>query len=312
VPEPRQYKTAGAFRQSLEERLNQISQNQRIDLARLRRRVAFERLLARLFADENPSCLLKGGYAIELRLDKVARATKDIDLTIRNPSEAIPGGMSQPEAIREWLQDKLEKDLNDWFVFRLGEQTNDLQAAPFGGARIHVEARLDNRTFAEFNLDVGLGDAVISAPEWVTGHELLSFAGIPPARIALLPLDQQFAEKIHAYTVPRAQRINSRVRDLIDLVLLIENGLPSTEQVVRALHATFNRRATHPLPIKLEPPPENWRGSYAAMAAEHAVRHSTMEVAYEYVATYWDQLGVSQENPEQPPRKRTSARRRKG
>ena len=148
MPEPRQYKTAGAFRQSLEERLNQISQNQRIDLARLRRRVAFERLLARLFADENPSCLLKGGYAIELRLDQVARATKDIDLTIRNPSEAIPGGMSQPVAIREWLQDKLEKDLNDWFVFRLGEQTNDLQAAPFGGARFHVEARLDNRTFA--------------------------------------------------------------------------------------------------------------------------------------------------------------------
>jgi len=148
VPEPRQYKTAGAFRQSLEERLNQISQNQRIDLARLRRRVAFERLLARLFADENPSCLLKGGYAIELRLDNVARATKDIDLTIRDPSEAIHGGMSQPVAIREWLQDKLEKDLNDWFVFRLGEQTNDLQAAPFGGARFHVEARLDNRTFA--------------------------------------------------------------------------------------------------------------------------------------------------------------------
>lgn len=288
-----------------------MSKTQGVDLARLRRKVAFERLLARLFVGEHPSCLLKGGYAIEVRLDSVARATKDIDLTIYSAGETMLDAMSRPEGIREWLQEELEKDLNDWFVFRLGEQTGDLRAAPLGGARFHVEARLDNRTFAEFNLDVGLGDAVVQKPEWKTGHELLSFAGIPPARIALLPLNQQFAEKIHAYTIPRGERGNSRVRDLIDLVLLIEHGLPSNEQVIEALRATFDKRGTHALPEKLERPPDSWREPYAALAAEHAVRHNTIEAAYDYVSTHWNQLGIAQKESKGHSPKPTKATRRK-
>ena len=284
------YKTAGAFRQSLEERLNQISKNQGIDLTRLRRRVAFERLLARLFTDTKPRCILKGGYAIELRFQNLARATRDIDLSIPDPGSEIPEGRNQSQAIRDWLQGELAKDLSDWFAFFLGEQTSDLRAAPLGGVRFRVEARLDNRTFARFTLDAGIGDAVITEPEWITGHELLSFAGISPARIAVLPLEQQFAEKIHAYTLPR-DRINSRTRDLIDLVLMIDQGLLHVEQVIPALRATFERRATHSLPHKLEPPPESWREPYSALAADYNIRANTIETAYEHISAYWNQLG---------------------
>jgi len=53
-----------------------------LDIQRLRRQVAFDRLLARLFHENNPPWLLKGGYAMELRL-KFARTTRDIDLAIR-------------------------------------------------------------------------------------------------------------------------------------------------------------------------------------------------------------------------------------
>jgi uncharacterized membrane protein YciS (DUF1049 family) len=55
-------------------------------LQRLRRQVAFDRLLARLFQAGQPLALpwvLKGGYAMELRI-KAARTTKDIDLTMRS------------------------------------------------------------------------------------------------------------------------------------------------------------------------------------------------------------------------------------
>ena len=62
------YETPFAFRMALEERLRNASLRQGTDLQRLRRRIAFERLLARLFADEKPPWLLKGGYALELRL----------------------------------------------------------------------------------------------------------------------------------------------------------------------------------------------------------------------------------------------------
>lgn len=286
MPALPRYGTANAFRRALEDRLNEMARNQGLDIGRLRRRVAFERLLTRLFTRPKPDWILKGGYAIELRLQHLARATKDIDLSMPTVS---PSG-----SIREQLQEELDQDLGDWFVFLVGEQTSDLTAAPLGGARFPVEARLDARPFARFTLDVGFGDAAPSEPEWITGHELLSFAGIPPARIALLPIANQFAEKIHAYSLPR-ERVNSRVRDLIDLVLLIDHGLPSTDEVCRAIRVTFDRRATHAVPETLTPPPESWRESYAALASEHGTRLTTVDAAFEHVSIYWNTLGLSVE-----------------
>ena len=301
MPGPSQFTTAGAFRQSLEDRLKQLAKNQGADLSRLRRRVAFERLLARLFTNENPRWLLKGGYAIELRLQEVARATKDIDLCMHDTAFQVLQGQNPQQGLRELLQDDFTRELDDWFIFHLGAPTADLRAAPLGGARFPVNAQLDNRPFTRFNLDVGLGDAVVSEPEWITGHELLSFAGIPPARIAMVPLDQQFAEKIHAYSFPRQ---SSRVRDLIDLVLLIENGLPEPVQIILALKNTFTRRNTHPLPTRLAPPPEEWRDPYEALATECHVDATTLETAYECLMAYWSQLELSAgEGKDQPPKK---------
>ena len=76
------YKTSQAFRTALETRLREIAHSRGTDLQRLRRRVAFERLLARLFSQVDPPWLLKGGYALELRLQERARSTLDLDLTI--------------------------------------------------------------------------------------------------------------------------------------------------------------------------------------------------------------------------------------
>ena len=75
MSQPRTYSTAGAFRRALEERLRSISRREEIDLNRLRRQVAFDRLLARLFRDDAPPWALKGGYALELQF-KSARSTR--------------------------------------------------------------------------------------------------------------------------------------------------------------------------------------------------------------------------------------------
>lgn len=75
------FKTATDFRKSLGARLQSIATKSGEDLQRLRRKVAFDRFLARLFSSrEKPEFYLKGGYAMELRI-AAARATKDIDLT---------------------------------------------------------------------------------------------------------------------------------------------------------------------------------------------------------------------------------------
>jgi hypothetical protein len=132
------YKTARAFRTALEDRLKRISHEQSTDLLRLRREVAFERMLARLFTTEDPPWLLKGGYVFELRLRAGARATKDLDLAVPAPSRLDATDLEpqkQITAVWKHLQAAAGHDLNDWFVFRIEEPIRDLEGPPYGGAR---------------------------------------------------------------------------------------------------------------------------------------------------------------------------------
>jgi hypothetical protein len=52
--EPKKYATAAAFRRALEDRLQDIAGKEGVDLQRLRRQVAFDRLLTRLFQAAQP------------------------------------------------------------------------------------------------------------------------------------------------------------------------------------------------------------------------------------------------------------------
>src|SRR3954454_24446334 len=83
----RKYATGLALRTATEERLKRISREEGIDLQRLRRQLAFDRFLARLFLIENTDWILKGGCAMELRFQK-ARATRDLDFTARTAKSA--------------------------------------------------------------------------------------------------------------------------------------------------------------------------------------------------------------------------------
>jgi len=288
---PKQYKTAQAFRAALEDRLKQMAKGNAAELVRLRRHVAFDRLLARFFAEANPPWILKGGYTFELRSRQKSRVTRDMDLSVPIPVAIKAGSdLDQIDRVKILLQKSALHDLHDWFEFRVGEPMHDLDAAPYGGARFPIEVRMANRRFATFHLDVGLGDAVVSAPEWLVAHDFLGFAEISPPRVAVLPREQQFAEKIHAYTLPRGDRGNTRVKDLVDLVLLIQLGLPNAAQVKVALTATFERRQTHPIPIALALPPEAWQAQYADLAAECDLAQKHVRDGFTFVATFWETL----------------------
>lgn len=81
------YGTATAFRQALEERLRRLSLESNTSLGRLRKLVAFDRLLARMVTVNPELWVLKGGYALEMRLGARARTTKDVDAALRVPLE---------------------------------------------------------------------------------------------------------------------------------------------------------------------------------------------------------------------------------
>ncbi len=275
------FKTATAFRKSLESRLMNLSQETNIDLQRLRRKVAFDRLLARFFVNGSNIWVLKGGYALEIRFAR-ARATKDIDLTL--PIQLY--GTSESEHLMTILQEETHTELGDYFTFAFRPAMQELDGAPEGGFRFPVEAIMDGRPFVKFHVDIGIGDILVEPVEKIIGEDWLEFAGIPPATIYAISKEQQFAEKIHAYTLPRTGRFNTRVKDLVDMLLLIREGSVGEAVVGENLSKVFNRRNTHSLPATLPLSPDGWNVKFDLLAKECGM-NETLDQAMEIVDHFY-------------------------
>ena len=109
---------------------------------------------------------------------------------------------------------------------------------------------MDGKIFARFHLDAGIGDAVIQPVEIIACRDWLSFAGIAAPQVQTISREQQFAQKLHAYTLPRSSA-NSRVKDLIDLALLKDRWMFAScigpgehlEFAVNCPHARRKRRS---------------------------------------------------------------------
>lgn len=282
------YRSATAFRQALEDRLKRLSGGSDPFLVRLRREVAFEGLLARFFDGGASPWVLKGGYGIEVRFRSQARSTQDIDLGVPDIRKMEFQGNIDTTILFNRLREVAGRNRNDWFIYEIGAMTDDLEGAPYGGARFPVECTLDGRQFVNFHLDVGLGDPVYD-PEVVPGHDLLSFADIPPARMVMYSLEQQFSEKVHAYCQPRGERTNSRTRDLVDIVLIIQSGKLDEAGAGRAIVRTFEKRGT-PLPAIPPDPPGNWTERYKRLADEIDLKPNAVEEAFRAFEGYWKSI----------------------
>lgn len=275
------FTSAAAFKSSLESRLRTRATDTGIPLQTVQLKFVMERLLARLFQDPAPPWLLKGGFAMDLRYRPLARTTKDIDLSVSLQSA------TNRNQLRDLIQAAADRDLGDHLTFRVGRMKNELTNAPQGGGRFPCEALMLGKVYARFNLDVGIGDAVIGTPDELIGDDLLDFAGIGPVRAWAIPRAQQFAEKIHAYTFPWSDRLNTRTKDLVDLVLIIERGATDPSDIQLALQSTFAVRGTHPLPQSLPSPPAHWSVDFPAMATEAGLSTTDLAAAFQIVQTYW-------------------------
>lgn len=152
------YATAKAFRNAVTARLQVQARASGLDLTRLQRRLAYERFLARLFQQHGDAWVLKGGYALELRLDGRARATKDIDF---NAPARTSGELLDD------LQDAAEVDLGDHFRYTVERPSQgELSGPPEGGARFRIKAYLGGlQPYTTFLIDVGHGDLLLNLPE---------------------------------------------------------------------------------------------------------------------------------------------------
>jgi hypothetical protein len=279
------YKSATDFRRALEHRLQNEAEKSGQNLQRLRRKVAFNRFLARIFADSVSTWILKGGYAMELRLAH-ARATRDIDLALKGKPQV--SGAKQAGYIQDLLSKALQKDLGDFFSYRVGSVQMELDGPLYGGARYPVEALMDNRLFVSFHVDVAVGDYIPADLETVHEQDFVSFAGIKPSAFSMMPREVQFAEKLHAYTMPRSVP-NSRARDLVDMVLLIREGKLTSAKAQAALQAVFTRRKSHTVPAVLDPAPDRWGKSFDEMAEECGLEINLKE-GFEVLNRFYSKL----------------------
>ena len=229
----KRFGSAAAFKASLEAHLRTLAAERRHAAEHAAAQVRHRAAPGPALPCAEPPWLLKGGFAMDLRFRPRARTTKDVDLSVALATEAPPVDFSG--AFRERLQEAADVDLGDYLTYRIGTPRRELTNAPRGGARYPCEAVLVGKTYAKFHIDVGFGDAPGGEPERIVGDDLLSFAGIPPAAVLAISKPQQFAEKVHAYTFPWSGRVNTRTKDLVDLVLLIERGLPDAAGIRSAL-----------------------------------------------------------------------------
>jgi hypothetical protein len=274
------YQTAGAFRQALEGRLLASSHATGVSLARLRKLVAFDRLLARLVAVAPDRWFLKGGVALDLRLRDRARATMDMDLGRHDNETAAMQDFRAAELI----------DIGDYFEFTVERSPHFDQAAVADAVRYRVHASLDSRVFEGFVVDVGFGESQ-TQPDMIEALDLLAFADVPPIRVPTLPLSQHMAEKVHAYTRSYGPegRQSTRVKDLVDLVLMAESCVFLAGDLRTALEATFTSRGGQPLPATFPEPPAVWRPQYRKLADPVGIA-TELNVAHRLVAAMLDPI----------------------
>ena len=288
----KRYSTAHSFRTALEDRINQRAKLTGMDVQRLRREVAFDRLLVRLFDTPSPPWALKGGYAMQLRIN-AARTTKDLDLSVQEGAGFSESENEFDEQLRDLIVQQAALPLDDHFMFLVIGPTAELNATPEAGLRFQIKARVADRDFASFHIDVGRGKFELATLDQLETHDLLAFAGIFPTKIPAISKEQQFAEKLHAYSLPRSRdRPNSRIKDLIDMILLIQQGM-RTDQLETALRETFELRQTHRLTLDPMPPPEVWAPGFADLAIECRLNPDLHE-GFQFLTAYLQKLFRSQ------------------
>ncbi|MEV1049180.1 nucleotidyl transferase AbiEii/AbiGii toxin family protein [Streptomyces sp. NPDC049916] len=281
------YQDAADLRRALEARLKQEAAETGADLARRRRLVVFDRLAARLAEDRVGGWVLKGGAVMEFRFTGRARTTKDLDLAVR--PEPVKGELDG-NAVRELLIEALDRDLDaDGFRFRVATPVAlKADVAGRGGWRFSVEAHLAGKVFAGVRVDVVDRGEEISLTELLPLPNTLEFAGAPARAIEAVDRRQHFAEKLHALTRDYGDRPNTRVKDLVDLVLLIESGLSGDMDLLKAVRHVFAVRATHGIPVGLHDPPPRWRDDYPEIAEELATGiPPTLDAAMALVRGLW-------------------------
>jgi predicted nucleotidyltransferase component of viral defense system len=197
-------------------------------------RYAVERFLYRLSRSPHAErFVLKGALLMLVWLGEGLRPTSDADL--------LGFGELSEESLGRMLLEVAEQEVEpDAVAFEKGSvRIEPIRAEDdYGGWRATLRARVGAARLT-VQVDVGVGDAVTPAPEWLDYPCLLD---LPSPRLRAYPRESVIAEKLHA--IVRFGTRNSRMKDYFDLHALAREAVVDETILADAITATFERRVT--------------------------------------------------------------------
>lgn len=248
----REYATPAAFRAAVEAWLRERARRIGVPAYIVRRHAALERLLARLTKVAPGRWALKGGLALDTRLGDRARVSLDLDV------DHVGGA----DAARGELQHATVEDLGDRFGFAVIGAEDLSESGLRLAVRYRLESGLAGRPFEPLQVDVTIAPPEPWDAQPAQRPGVLAEFGLEPIELLLVPIERQIAEKLHACTRTYKGGPTTRVRDLVDLVLIRQYEHVDATSLRVAIERTFTRRGTHAVPGRFPPPPRELAVSY--------------------------------------------------
>jgi hypothetical protein len=207
---------------------------------------------------DEPLFLIKGGVAVELLLGLRARATKDLDASVRRTGEDI-GPRLRAALAHGW----------EGFTFRLtGLELVRDTAALRGDVKVAYQG--DPWSTVQFEASPAEGTAGHQI-QWI-GNTFVDpeRLGLPsPGELPLVTIAYLIAQKLHTCTDHTDdERSNDRYRDLIDLILVDRLLRDQDRAGVREVCVEiFPLRAKHAWPPRITVLPD-WPEGYRTLAEQ--------------------------------------------
>lgn len=214
-------------------------------------------VLERATNPDSPLFIVKGGVALELRLRDRARATKDIDIVLRDPTVDLADSLEQA----------LTGEPYQGFSFRRKGQPLLLDN---GAVNMEFGVTYKGQPWTSVTVDIARAEAGEVDVEWVDAIALSDAFGVTgPAQLPCLPLRFHVAQKLHGMTLPpRPGKQNERFRDLVDLLLMDTMITHDYVALRAACELVFRNRNTHAWPPDLSTVPAHWEQPFARLAEE--------------------------------------------
>lgn len=250
---PDGYATGTALWRAVTDRAKATAKGAGVEANALIRRFVFGRFLARVFHDPSAPWVLKGGTAVLARVHD-ARTTKDVDLLHQ---------LGDVDAAVEALRAATRIDLSDHFRFVITKVEPNVGGQPgVDGARVSIEAYCGAIRRDAFGVDLVVGSLMTSTPE-VRTDPVLDLRGLEAPTMRLYPVVDHIADKLCATQAvygASGELRSSRVRDLVDLVVLARSQDVDGAALIAAVHGEWTHRGLTGAPAF--DPPADWERRY--------------------------------------------------